>query len=174
MSEQSKQLPTQQTASQTMRHCSQRSQRTETGAWRSQSFSMLSMQPSFRVTGCHSVRFQHMAAHVEIHLFFRLRHAQHGSSAAQPPRANFGRWRPQRRLICRSDTHPLSRRSADPRTPISRWSDWKGARSVACARSLRTRDFCGLSRERGTNSERPPHGHDPRTLFYRRSRELFG
>ena len=91
-----------------------------------------------------------------------------------PRRANFGRWRPQRRLICRSDTHPLSRRSADPRTPISRWSDWRGGRSVACARSLRTRDFCGLSRERGTNSERAPHGHDPRTLFYRRSRELSG
>ena len=107
------------------------------------SFSMLRMQPCFRVTGCQSVLFQHMAAHVAAHLFFRLRHAQHGSSAAQPRRANFGRWRPQRRLICRSDTHPLSRRSADPRTPISWWSDWRGGRSVAFARSLRTRDFGG-------------------------------
>ena len=178
MSKQSKQLPTQQTTSHTLDETLQPTITThtmvETDAWRYQSFSILRMQSSFRVSGCDAMLCQHMAAHAAAHLFFRLRHAQHGSSAAKPRRANFGRWRPQRRPFCRSDTHPLSRRSADPWTPISRGSDWRGGRSVPCARSLQTCDFAELSRERGTNSERPPHGHDPRTLFYRRSRELSG
>ena len=60
----------------------------------------------------------------------------------------------------------------------SQRSHWRGpgepGRSVACARSLRTRNVCGLSGKGGTNLEQPPHRHDPYDALYKRYTGCFG
>ena len=64
MSEQSKQLPTQQKRHHTPDETLQAMMTTHTMcAWRCQSFSILRMQPSFRVSDCHAMLYRHMAVH---------------------------------------------------------------------------------------------------------------
>ena len=72
-------------------------------------------------SGC-AGRSHQMLGGMALVLVLRLRHAQHGSAAAQPRRANFGRNQPQRRPFSRSDTHPQPRRPAAARASISRRS----------------------------------------------------
>ena len=74
-------------------------------------------------------------------LVLRLRHAQHGSAAAQPRQANFGRNQRQRRPFCRSDTHPRPRRPAAARASIS----WRSASAGWCEQSSsRSREIVTL------------------------------
>ena len=74
-------------------------------------------------------------------LVLRLRRAQHGSAAAQPRRANFGRHQRQRRPFCRSDTPPQPQRPAAARASIS----WRSA-SAWCREqpSSRSREIVTL------------------------------
>ena len=131
---------------------------------------------------CHAMH-QHMTAHAATQLFFRLRHSQHGPSTVHPRRtgrANFGpagvhkdclfvvRIRILRLDAPRTHGHPSR----------------EGAIGGVAARFLVRRTprlctnlrFCGTRPPLGsddgdpiagtTKSERPPHGHDPRALFY--------
>ena len=116
----------------------------------------------------------HVLASTAILLAFRLCHVQHGPSAAQPRRANFGRWRPPKRPFCRSDTHPPPWRSADRRARISRWSDCGGRGDGASAGTSQTCHFAELSRDRGSASTPPPHRRDPCNALYKRYTGCFG
>ena len=85
-------------------------------------------------SGCAGRSYQ-MLGGMALVLVLRLRHAQHGSAAAQPRRANFGRNQPQRRPFSRSDTHPRPRRPAAARASISRRSASASRREQSSSQS---------------------------------------
>ena len=160
---QSKQLPTQQTTSpdETLQPTM-----VEMDAWRYQSFSILRMQSSFCVSSCT------WAAH----LFFRA-FATHSMTHPRRSAAASEFWSVEATKTADLSFRYVSsvqtlRRPMDTHLAVERLAGCGS--SVDCARSLRTCDFAVLSRERATDSKRPPHSHDPRTLFHRRTRELSG
>ena len=90
--------------------------------------------PAHGASGCARRRHQ-MLGGMALVLVLRLCHAQHGSAAAQPRRANFGRNQPQRRPFSRSDTHPRPRRPAAARASISRRSASASRREQSSSQS---------------------------------------